>query len=157
MPDEYTTWKSSQAKPWAKMVQRAAVRLKALEEEIANYDDGVRGVRYDRDGGGSSMANGDDAMAALAMQRDELRRKAMFDASEWRETVSDFQDALYRMDGTYDALLRYRYIVGMEWEEIAGKMGYSCDYCRGELQVNALGSLYDVMPHRYRDPVVTAT
>lgn len=152
MASEYETWKASQAYPWAESVRKTMKRLMEREaalDELRSRYDGLKAVRYDRQGGGTMMS-GDEAMARFIEDLDYMRRNWSDALQEWRDEVSEFEKALRRIDGASDQLLTARYVRNKHWSEIADAMGYAESYVKGELKIRALSDLYDAMPPHMR-------
>lgn len=152
MASEYEAWKASQAYPWAESVRKTTKRLMEREaalDELRSRYDGLKAVRYDRQGGGTMMS-GDEAMARFIEDLDYMRRNWSDALQEWRDEVSEFEKALRRIDGASDQLLTARYVRNKHWSEIADAMGYAESYVKGELKIRALSDLYDAMPPHMR-------
>lgn len=158
MIDEYTSWKASQAYPWAESVRKTVKRLKQREDaldELRGRYDGLKAVRYDSTGGGTK-ATGDEQMARFVEQMEQMQSQWVEALSEWRDEVSEFEKALRRIDPTYDQLLTARYMRDLPWDEVASFMCYEEGYVRGDMKSKALAALYDAMPPHLRTSIPTA-
>lgn len=104
---------------------RAAVR----EEQI--IEDEIRKLRESKMSPSVSLSgmphgSGQGDLSSYAAKLDEQIRKLQ----EWKqEKAKMYEDILSRIrrveDDNQRALLIYRYIQGMRWEEVAAKMGYT--------------------------------
>lgn len=144
------------AKAWCDQIafnyDRVA-RKEAKLDELQRIADGIKGVRYDRIGGGSGMEHGDDAMAArLQMVEDE--RQGVEDARCYAmDNARDFDRALDAMrNQTHARLLSMHYEERQTWETIADELGYSESHARYYMHNAALLELYDNMPEALRLP-----
>lgn len=59
------------------------------------------------------------------------------------EKQLEIEDAVASLPPQYQTLLRYKYLIGCTWEQIALKMNYSYDYVKKEMQNKALEMLND--------------
>lgn len=156
MTDEYERWKASQAAQWARRVLHVGQRARAMEilvEQARAEMDGLKGVRYDRDGSAGTMMHGDDAVAALVERMDNAIVAWVASLDELEQERTRFTDACGALDPKLSALLTLRYLDGMPWADVADSMGYTEGYVRDDLNERALAALYDVMPWTMRDPV----
>lgn len=139
--------------------------LKAKEQQLnttiaANRAelDGIRAVRYDKDGG-STMPN-DDAFANQVSRIDEInsRLEAIRDDTiRRRDAIEDAIDAL--PDPTHAAILRGHYINRLQWEELCTIEGRVISYrTMMRWRKAALESIYDLdlIPPAERLPRVSA-
>lgn len=152
LTSEYDAWKASQAYPWAESVRKTMRRLEEREaalDELRSRYDGLKAVRYDRQGGGT-RESGDEAMARFIEDLEYMRRNWADALQEWADEVREFEKALRRIDPSSDQLLTARYVRNMQWSEIAESMGYAESYVKGELKIRALSDLYDAMPPHMR-------
>ena len=104
---------------------RAAIR----EEQI--IEDEIRKLRESKMSPSVSLSgmphgSGQGDLSSYAAKLDEQIRKLQ----EWKqEKAKMYEDILSRIrrveDDNQRALLIYRYIQGMRWEEVAAKMGYT--------------------------------
>ena len=155
---DYTRWQASQAGAWAMQVKRTCIRLRertqALEELTAFYD-GLRAMRYDKDGGAGTH-DPDSALVEAVTRLDSMRAEYAESVAEWRDEVSVFEHALRLIDGRYDAILMARYVRLKTWREIAQAMHYDENYCSSVLHIDALAALYVVMPSSMKTPLPDA-
>lgn len=159
MIDDYTSWKASQARPWAEEVRNAVIRLEEREralDELRERADGLRATAYDKHGGRAAMTSGDDAMVSYIDMLDITEDEWLQAFGEWSAMVKEFERSLRMLNGNYDALLTARYIRGKKWSEVAELMCYSQDYLMNEMSVYALAALYDVMPMQRKAPIPRA-
>lgn len=144
------------AKSWCEEVrslydarQRKADELRRLELSM----DGLKGIRYDMDGGKASMEHGDDAVFATMERIDRARDALVAKENEVLDGIAEFTAALDSMENqAYARLLSMRYCDRYEWEDIAKRLCYSCDHVRGYMHIAALCDLYDTAPARRRIP-----
>lgn len=152
MIDEYTSWKASQAEPWAKSVRKTSQRLAEREEslkELRSRYDGLRATRYDAQNG-IAMTTGDESMVRFIAQLEKMTEEWADALQEWADEVREFEAALRRIDAQHDYVLTAHYLRGMTWETVADVMGYSELYVRKEVRTAALAALYDAMPPHMR-------
>ncbi len=102
------------AKADLEAARRSKLRLEALMERRGWYEQ-VRQCRTD--GGSESLAR---LRQALDREIDEVARQALAAMGQI--------DAL--ADPRQREVLRYRYLNGWEWKEIARRMGYSLDWVK---------------------------
>lgn len=63
-----------------------------------------------------------------------------------RDEISKLIDSVE--DSTLSALLRYRYILGLDWKEISKILGFSLAHTRGKLHKKALYQIYKKRIHK---------
>lgn len=144
------------AKAWCEEVrhlydsrQRKADELMRLEVSL----DGLKGIRYDRDGSASAMEHGDDAVFSTIERIDKARDSLIAKENEILDGIMEYTSALDSMcNQSYARLLSMRYCDRMEWDDIAKRLCYSCDHVRGYMHIAALCDLYDVAPAQWRIP-----
>lgn len=142
-----------EARAWADSIRGLLDDVHALEYliESEKSNDGVKGVRYDKQGGGT-MEHGDDMTAAIVESWQEkvaVYEEKLSACNEKRET---FFDACMKLDGLHCSLLVMYYYRGMSWEDVAKAICFSKSYIIKELNRSALESLSNVMPHTERLP-----
>ena len=104
---------------------RAAVREEQIiEDEIKKLRESKMSPSVSLSGMPHGSGQGD--LSSYAAKLDEQIRKLQ----EWKqEKAKMYEDILSRIrrveDDNQRALLMYRYIQGMRWEEVAAKMGYT--------------------------------
>lgn len=74
---------------------------------------------------------------------------------DYIEAVREFDRCTLLMEPRERSILRRHYIGGASLVEIADDLGIGERWCR-RLHLRALNSLYDYMPHIWRDPVYRA-
>ena len=102
-----------------------------IKKEIASIEASIQELRASKiapsliqDG----MPHGHNAsdLSGYAARLDELERKLVDKKWEALSLHAEIEGAIMEVpDELERSLLRYRYIVGMKWEEICVKMGYS--------------------------------
>lgn len=100
------------------------LEIEQLEEEIKRLGAQAEGMRSM--GGGVAGSSGDNPMQACIDQMLEFQRmltERLAENMKLRESIENSIAAVE--DGKLRLLLRYRYIEGMTFEEIAVKMFYS--------------------------------
>lgn len=150
---------ASQARPWAEHIRATVKRIEgkdALLEDIRARYDGLKAMRYDKIGGSATQVSGDDALVNLLSEIEQLQKDIVSDCAGWREDVDEFRKAVRLLDTNHDNVLTARFLRGLSWEQVADATGYAEAYVRGELAVNALAALYDVMPRHLRTNIPTA-
>lgn len=94
---------------------------KQIEREIARLAD-PKGTNWDGMPRGSS---GGDVMASIVAKRDTLRRKYEAKLVELTAAQTEIEETIDGLEPKERRLMRYRYIDGLEWEEVCVKMCYS--------------------------------
>lgn len=153
MTDEFTELKADMAEEYARSVQRsrrgadnAADRLRECEEAL----DGLAAIRYDRDGGGSFQEHGDDRLFERLQSVEQAREHYADAFAGYIETVQEWDACLGKLaDPRHIQVLTMRYVDGREWRDIAMKMQHS-ERMTYYVRIQALSSLYDKMPARFR-------
>lgn len=157
--DEGMRRRASMAHEYAEHVRKTRVSLACAQDcydDTAAALDGVKAVRYDRDGGAGTMIAGDDAMAAQVEKLQAARAELEAERAAWMAERVEFYAATECMDERAGKLLRMRYCHARAWAHVADVLGYSEDYVRHELREEALALLYDTMPHTWRERVPPA-
>ena len=137
------------AKAWCDEVAAnydRVARKEAKLAELQSLQDGIKGVRYDRIGGGSGMEHGDDAIASRQQMIDDEMRNVEDAKFYAAENAREFDHALDAINQTYARLLAMRYEERRTWKHIADELDYSASHARYYIRNAALLDLYDVMP-----------
>lgn len=149
MTDYDESYRRIQAEAYCNHVRGLRLRC---EDEQANYQeqleaiDGIKAVRYDRQGGRPTMEHGDDAMAE-AIDRLMATGNAMVERIvAWTAELEQFDALCRRVTPQSGRVLKLRYRDCMKWDDVADAMGYASDYVRRELRERALDELYTVLP-----------
>lgn len=151
--DQVDRWLSHYHGLKAKELQLA----KTIEQNRAELD-GIKAVRYDKDGGGSTP--NDDAFVNQVARMDEINSRLESireDTIRRRDAMESAIDAL--PDPTHSAILRGHYINGEKWEMLCVMDETACSY-RSMMRWRkaALESIYDLdlIPPAERMPRVPA-
>lgn len=156
---EYSSWCATQAKPWCDSVMQAKRHADSLRETVdalREQYDGLKSVRYDREGGHVKTANGDDVVVELICVMENAIASFTEAQHEWVFVMEELSMCCEQLEGRYAQLIRLRYCCNYDWDTVSDKIGYDCSYARGQLHTEALAALYHVMPHKYRDPFYLA-
>ena len=109
-------------------VRRAANRVRRREEEIAMLESLIEGSAVKVDGLPKASSGGDK----LALQVSRLVELKGFLACEIETFLEERERALAVIGGikneSFQDVLMYRYIIGLDWETIAEKMCYDRRY-----------------------------
>lgn len=92
-----------------------------IEQEIARLAD-PKGTNWD---GMPRGSGGGDVMASIAAKRDALRRKYKAKLADLTAAQTEIEELIDGLEPKERRLMRYRYIDGLEWEEVCVKMCYS--------------------------------
>lgn len=92
-----------------------------IEREIARLAD-PKGTNWDGMPRGSV---GGDVMAGIVAKRDALRRKYEAKLADLTAAQTEIEETIDGLEPKERRLMRYRYIDGLEWEEVCVKMCYS--------------------------------
>ena len=143
------TYRRTQAEAYCNHVRGLKMRC---EDEQDNYReqietiDGIKAVRYDRQGGRQTIEHGDDAMADAIERLIETGNAMVERIAAWMAELEQFDALCRRVTPQSSRLLKLRYRDCMKWDDVADSMGYTGDYVRGELRERALDELYTVLP-----------
>lgn len=152
---ELERWKTEQAAQWLEAVKRSANReeaANALMERAKSRVDGIQAAGFAR---GRSNPS-DDAIANALSRLQEAVLAYSAEAVECLEFQREARDALNRLEDAREAeCLTLYYLCGKRWSDVAKAMSYSMDTVMA-LRRSGLLHAYDVMPHRYRDPLPPA-
>lgn len=119
---------------------------KAAYEEARGASDGIKGIRYDKIGGGSVVVHGDDVMAATIERLAKTGDRMAESIAEWAREVEAFDALCAQLPSQSAYVLEMRYRNGASWGEIADRLRYSPAYVRGTIRSRALLELYQIMP-----------
>lgn len=153
--EEDTTYQQIQAEAYCNHVRGLASREAASRmrfEETEARLDGLGAVRYDREGGKTYVANGDDAMARAVAALNAARQRHEDAIVQCEAERSEFDAILANITPLYASLLTYRYEMCMSWEQVAEQHDISMteDYVRGDLRKKALAELYPYLPSGWK-------
>lgn len=124
-------------------------RLMRDREEMRETMDGLKAVRYDRDGGHAARLHGDDAVAEILSRLEAIDERIIEAAKECTEVMSEWLEVSDRMSGKSADMLSRHYIQGQTWEDIALLYAYSERHIYN-LRTEAMFDLYDALPHGWR-------
>lgn len=153
--NEFEKWKADLAKGWLAKVRGSYLRAnaaKVLLEDAKSRADGLKAAGF----GPVRSSRSDDAIAA-ALAR-------LHDAADAYAEVLDglvgmqreAYEALSRMpDARESSCLVLYFLLGRGWADVAKEMSYSIDSVM-QFRRKGLVSAYEVMPHRFRDPLPPA-
>lgn len=112
--------------------------------------DGIKGIRYDKIGGGSVVVHGDDAVAATVERLTKEGDRMVEAIAEWTCEVECFDALCAQLPSQSAYVLEMRYRNGIGWGEIAERLRYSAEHVRGRMRTRALLELYAIMPLRWK-------
>lgn len=92
-----------------------------IELELKRLTD-PKGTNWD---GMPRGSGGGDVMAGIVAKRDALRRKYEAKLEELTAAQTEIEETIDGLEPKERRLMRYRYIDGLEWEEVCVKMCYS--------------------------------
>ena len=149
--EEDTTYLEIQAEAYCNHVRGLANREAAArmrKEETEARIDGIGAVRYDREGGRTYLAHGDDAMARAVASLNAARQRHEDAIVQCEAERKEFDAAISNITPLYASLLTYRYEMCMSWTQVADQPDISMteDYVRGDLRRKALAELYPFLP-----------
>ncbi|MDM8289302.1 hypothetical protein QUW41_08290 [Slackia piriformis] len=153
--EEIEKWKADQAKGWLAEVRGSCLRAntaKALLEDARGRADGLKAAGF-----GPVRSSRSDGAIAAALARLHDAADAYAEALEGFLGVQrEAYEALSRMpDARESECLTLYYLLGRDWSGVAKAMSYSMDSVM-QFRRKGLASAYDVMPHRFRDPLPPA-
>lgn len=134
---------------WIAGAKRTMRRLNQDRAEMRRCIDGLKGVRYDRIGGSSYQANGDDSMAAIVSRLEELDFGIASAAKDYEEAIADWLETKSHLNSIHAEVLTMHYIEGMTWEAVALEVRYS-ERNIYRLRMDALLALYEVLPEGWQ-------
>ena len=151
MTEEDTTYQQIQAEAYCNHVRGLANREASARmrvEEAETRLDGIGAVRYDREGGKTYIAHGDDAMARAVAALNAARQRHEDAIVQCEAEREEFDTAIASITPLYASLLTYRYGMCMSWEQVAEQRDIRMteDYVRGDLRKKALAELYPFLP-----------
>lgn len=160
MSDEWSRYRREQAERWLGHVAARVRRVDALRAEVdakRTELDGLHAIDYSRPAVSVGMATGDDAMVDALYG---LNRAISGYCRELADLTAEQADAHARLaslaDATGAAALSMHYLAGLEWTEVADRLGYSKRHVF-RIRDAALVEAYGVMPPEWRDPLPPAT
>ena len=139
------------AERWCKRVRQYRFAVEREEEAcraLRERMDGIGAVRYDREGGRTYVAHGDDAMARAVASLNAARQRHEDAIVQCEAERKEFDAAISNITPLYASLLTYRYEMCMSWPQVAEQPDISMteDYVRGDLRRKALAELYPFLP-----------
>ena len=148
--DEYFDYMCFWSREYLKRVRSCVHTIAMVRSEIACLEDqldGLRGIDYSNARGAGVAA--DDAMVERIARIDELRAEFKAELDINLQAQADAHRSLSHVRQPWRAVLTYRYLEGLPWVDVAGKVGYSVDHCKRDLHDNGLIELYPYIPHEY--------
>lgn len=137
------------AEAYCEHVRGLKLRMESAQsayDEARSAADGIKGIRYDKAGGGSVVVHGDDAVAAAVERLAKAGDRMVESIAEWAREVEAFDSLCAQLPSQSAYVLEMRYRNGAGWGEIAERLRYSPAYVRGSVKNKALLELYPIMP-----------
>lgn len=153
---ELERWKRAQAKRWLSEVRESKLRAEVarrMADELREMADGVRAAGFEAGRACGIADRTADAVARVQEATDALcAETARFIGleEEARRAIGSLSP---RPGGL--VVLEYRYLMAKSWDEVCELSHYSRDGAMHAHQ-RALLAAYEVMPHRFRDPLPPA-
>ena len=149
--EEDTSYQKTQAEAYCNHVRGLLHREKTARDNLEEVEaslDGLGAVRYDREGGKTYVAHGDDAMARAVASLNAARQRHEDAIVQCEAERKEFDAAISNITPLYASLLTYRYEMCMSWTQVADQPDISMteDYVRGDLRRKALAELYPFLP-----------
>lgn len=89
-----------------------------------------------------------DMMSTYAVKIDILDRRLLHCKMTLIDRQIDMEDAMERLPSKERQLIRYRYVYGLTWEQVAQRMHYAVDYCKKELHGSAIYNITHNTPRK---------
>ena len=122
------------AKQYLSQGYRLNELMKSHQEELAQLRSmigSVSAVSYNKAGGGAARWNGDTAEQNLLMNCLELEARIQEDIGNMVDLMREIHDTIETVrDQDQRLVLRFRYILFLNWEDTAVRMNYSCPQVR---------------------------
>lgn len=153
MPEEDTSYQKTQAEAYCNHVRGLLHREETARDNLAEVEaslDGLGAVRYDREGGKTYVAHGDDAMSRAITRRIELRERYADAIVQLDVEAREFDAAISNITPLYADVLNKRYRLGMAWSEVAEAVNMTENYTMGLLKDKALNELYAYLPYGWK-------
>lgn len=150
---EWDRYRHDQARAWLEHVRGLKVacdRSLAMVEVMERIADAVGGIDYSRErvGGSPSQRPIEEAV----MRLDEQRAQWEANRAAYGAEAVDASNRIARLEDKSEVLaLTLHYCDGMEWRDVAARMGYS-EQRIYQIRESGVTHCYDVMPHGWRDP-----
>ena len=151
--EEDEAYKRNQAEAYCNHIRGLRHRKDVAEMDVAEAEqtlDGLGAVRYDREGGKTYVAHGDDKMAAVVEQLADRRKRLTDELLRYTMEADQFDALCNRLTPLYSKVLKLRYRHAMKWDDVADAIPVSPGYARGALHNKALEELYSVMPMSWK-------
>lgn len=126
------------AKQWLKRGLRLQDRIRSLEESLAKAYDLATGTTASNTGdtvAHSGVSRKPEQYSILAEKVDAEKRRLSGILAEITGAIAQVED------NTLATLLMDRYVLGMEWDQVAEDLNYNCSYVRSRLHPAALSAL----------------
>lgn len=153
---EFDEWKAEQAAKWLR-------HIRELKHDIARLEDDIEvqrslalpsGIDYSRPSVQTSPSQ--DAIPNAVIRLEESIAQYTTELVGYLDEKQQARECISRLgDARYRAVLSLYYINGHSWATVGDKVGYSEVHCR-ELRLEALPSVYDVMPMEYKTQIPRA-
>lgn len=153
MGEEDSKYQIAQAGAYCNHIRGLKLRMDTAEanyRESLSTMDGLKAVRYDREGGSTYMAAGDDAIAATIERIRRSGDRMAEDINAWVGECEQFDMLCRRLTPQSSYLLSMRYRNGCKWEDVAERMHYAPEYVRTALKDRALLEMYSVLPMSWK-------
>lgn len=129
--------------------------IRDMQKAVRLKEERIERLRCIAEGGGPLLGERVSGgrrrdLADIQQELDDLMDEYQGDLSRYAVEIAEG----YRVCPVED-VSRYvcwlHYAEGMTWAQVGKKMGYSSDYCRGELCSLGARRIYEAMPHRWRE------
>lgn len=144
MESEQIELRRKQALAMLKNYNANKVQLEMLTSKLRELerrtDVGVGAVSYDQPTGGNTNKVTSTVEAAIVAKERELER-LQNELARVQGQIERIDIALANLPRAQRELLRLRYIDGLQWREVAERVGYDVYYVKKELKQSAVGLL----------------
>ena len=157
--EEWENYKRSKARAWLATVRRTKSQLQAAIDEVIELRStmsitgsyALDGMPRNPNTSDSAILN---AICAIEQRCDNLNARV----DEYKRVVTAADDVIASLVSHEFAsvVIDYHYLRGMNYNDVAKKIGYSETTVRNYITPVALSEVYDKMPHIYRDQIPQA-
>ncbi len=129
------------AKEYLEQYSKCKRRLEQMDDQLNTISESIDSLSINYSG----MPHGSDIQSKVesyVIKMEEKQESLVKERLELLELMMQIADAIREVeDDTYSRLLHCRYIVGMNWDDVANTIGYDDSYTRGYMHGKALLSV----------------
>lgn len=134
---------------WIADTKRGMRKAQRDRDEMRSVIDGIKAVRYDRDGAGVQQLHGDDRMVEIVTRLAEIDERMANRLEAYAFAMGEWSAISMQLPAIESEALELHYVDGMCWEDVAQRLAYS-ERNIYRIRLDALYDLYELLPQGWQ-------